>query len=194
MDLYPLFLRLNGRRVVVVGAGSVGARKIGELCAAGAEVLVIAQQATAEVAALAARGELTLVRRAFVESDLDGAWLVIAATNDTEANRAIAAAAEARRLFCNAVDDPPNASAFFGAVLRRPPFLVAISSSGELPALSRLLRTVLESALPEERWIAAARALRARWKAEGTPMGERFAELVRAIAEPVSAETKSRGA
>ncbi|MBI2391296.1 MAG: bifunctional precorrin-2 dehydrogenase/sirohydrochlorin ferrochelatase [Deltaproteobacteria bacterium] len=194
MDLYPLFLRLNGRRVVVVGAGSVGARKIGELCAAGADVLVVAQEATAEVGALAERGEIALVRRAFADSDLDGAWLVIAATNDTQVNRAIAAAAEARRLFCNAVDDPPNASAFFGAVLRRPPFLVAISSSGELPALSRLLRVVLESALPEERWIVAARALRTRWKAEGTPMGERFAELVRAIAEPISGETKPRGA
>jgi siroheme synthase-like protein len=182
MSVYPLFLRLRGRRVVVVGAGSVGTRKVLELCAAAAEVRVVALAASAEVERLAQQGAIALERRTFLPGDLDDAWLVIAATNDPASNRAIAEAAEARRVFCNAVDDPPNASAFFGAVLRRPPFLVAISSSGEAPALSRLLREVLESALPEERWIEAARALRRRWKADGTPMGERFGQLVRVIA------------
>ncbi len=175
MDLYPLFLRLRGRRVLVVGAGSVGARKVRELLAAGADVRVVALAGELE--------GVSVEHRAFVESDLDGVWLVIAATNDGAANRAIAEAAEKRRIFVNAVDDPPNASAFFGAVVRRPPFLIAISSSGELPALSRLLREVLESALPSDAWIAHARALRKKWKEEGTPMGERFGELVRRIGE-----------
>lgn len=176
---YPLFLRLEGRRVLVVGAGSVGARKIGELLRAGADVLVVAAHASAPVVAHAAAGRITLRERSFEPADLDGAWLVVAATNDPASNRAIAAAAEARHVFVNAVDDPPSASAYFGAVLRRPPFLVAISSGGEVPALSRLLREVLESALPEARWIEAARALRAEWKRDGTPMGERFPALVR---------------
>jgi len=174
---YPLFLRLQGRRVLVVGAGSVGARKVAELLAAGAEVVVVAEQVSAAVRAHAER--ITLHERRFQESDLDGVWLVIAATNDPASNREVAAGAEARRVFVNAVDDPPSASAYFGAVLRRPPFLVAISSSGEVPALSRLLREVLESALPPERWIAEARALRAEWKRDAVPMADRFPALVR---------------
>jgi len=177
MDLYPLFLRLQGRRVLVVGAGSVAARKVRELLEVGAQVTVVAPSVCAEIEGMQA----TLERRAFVESDVDGAWLVIAATNDTNVNREVAAAAEKRRIFVNAVDDPANASAFFAALIRRPPFLVAISSSGELPALSRLLREVLESALPEQRWVESARALRRKWKQEQTPMSERFAELVRAL-------------
>ena len=67
---------------------------------------------------------------------------------------------------------------------RRPPFLVAISSSGEAPALSRLLREVIEGALPAPRWIAAARALRAEWKRDGTPMADRFPALVRKVLGP----------
>jgi uroporphyrin-III C-methyltransferase/precorrin-2 dehydrogenase/sirohydrochlorin ferrochelatase len=183
MNVYPLFLRLSGRSVVVVGAGSVGTRKVRELCEVGANVRVIALQATEEVERLARDGLISLEHRPFAPGDLDGAWLVVAATNDSSANRVVAEAAEARRVFCNAVDDPPHASAFFGAVLRRPPFLVAISSSGEVPALSRLLRQVLESVLPEERWIETARALRRKWKAEGTPMGDRFGQLVKVIAQ-----------
>ncbi len=179
-ELYPLFLRLRGRRVLVVGAGSVATRKARELVAVGASVTVVAPAVSAEMAALAG---VAIERRPFAPADVEGAWLVIAATNDTIVNRAIADAAEAQRIFVNAVDDPPNASAFFAALLRRPPFLVAISSSGELPALSRLLREVLESALPEERWIEHARELRRRWKAEQTPMSERFGQLVRAISE-----------
>jgi siroheme synthase-like protein len=173
MDLYPLFLRLRDRRVLVVGAGSVGARKVHELLAVGAAVTVVAPEG--EIAGV------PILRRAFVESDLDGVWLVIAATNNREVNRAIAEAAEQRRIFVNAVDDPPNASAFFGAVIRRAPFLIAISSSGELPAMSRLLREVIEAALPSDVWVTRARALRKKWKDEQTPMADRFSELVRAI-------------
>lgn len=173
MDLYPLFLRLRDRRVLVVGGGSVGARKVAELVEAGANVVVVAKETSIT--------GVEVHRRAFVETDLDGVWLVIAATNDRETNRAIAAAAESRRVFVNAVDDPPNASAFFGAVIRRAPFLIAISSSGELPAMSRLLREMIEAALPSDQWIERARQLRREWKANNTPMQERFAQLVAAI-------------
>jgi siroheme synthase-like protein len=183
MQLYPLFLRLGGRRVLVVGAGTVAARKVTELRAAGAEVVVVAPEVRPEILALAERGEIVLHARPFAPGDADGAWLVIAATNATEVNREVASAAEARRIFVNAVDDPPNASAYFAAVLRRAPFTIAISSNGELPALSRLLREILESILPEERWIVAARDLRRRWKRDGTPMADRFAELVRKIGQ-----------
>lgn len=183
MTLYPLFLKLEGRDVLVLGAGAVAEKKIEGLVAAGAKVRVVSPEATAAVRDLAARGEITWAARRFEVPDVAGAWLVVAATTDAEAQRAAAEAAEAHRVFIIAVDDLPNTSAYSGAVIRRDPFLVAISSSGEAPALARLLRQVLEQALPEADWVDAARALRERWKADGTPMGSRFGELVRAFKE-----------
>jgi len=179
--LFPLFLRLSARPVLVVGAGTVGLRKIRELIDVEAEVFVVAPRLAPEVEALVAAGIVQLARRAFADADADGMWLIVAATNDPSINAEVAAAGEARRIFVNAVDDPPNASAWFGAVLRRAPFLVAISSSGQLPALTRLYREILESALPLDRHIAAARELRRRWRAQGTPMSLRFAELLEAF-------------
>src|SRR5206468_3435543 len=117
MTLLPLFLRLTDRRVLVVGAGSVAARKIEALLDAGARVSVIAPTVNAEVEAMA----VTLHRRPFEPSDVEGAWLVIAATNDSAVNAEIARACEERRVFVNAVDDPPNASAYFGGLIRRGP-------------------------------------------------------------------------
>ena len=181
--LYPLFLLLEGRAVLVVGGGVVATRKVEELLSAGARITVVAEQAESLLIERAARAELTLHLRSFVDDDIASAhaWLVIAATNDSAVNARIAEAAERARVFVNAVDDPDHASAFFGAVLDRDPFLVAISTRGELPALARLMREVLEAALPTERFIAAARALRAKWRADGTPMTARFPELVRAL-------------
>lgn len=172
---------LEGRRVVVVGAGTVAERKIVDLVAAGARVCVVAPEGTAAVAELAENGAIAWERRAFDERDVDDAWLVVAATSDPGVQKRASDAAEARRCFCVAVDDLPNGSAYSAAVVRRAPFTVAISSSGEAPALARLLREVLEQALPEREWVEAARGLREKWRAEGTPMESRFGELVRAF-------------
>src|SRR5579885_3562493 len=106
--LFPLFLKLEGRDVLVVGAGSVAERKIVDLVAAGAHARVVAPEATEAVKGLAERGEIAWEARAFEERDLDGAWLVIAATSDAEAQRRAAEGAEARRVFVIAVDDLPN--------------------------------------------------------------------------------------
>jgi len=179
--LYPLFLRVAGRDVVVAGAGSVAERKITELVDAGARVRVVAPEATPAIAALARSGSIAWDERSFCDADVDGAWLVVSATGDPDAQRRIFAAAEARRTFVVAVDDPAHGSAASGGVIRRPPFVIAISSTGEVPALTRLVREVLESALPEDRWVRAARDLRRRWKRDATPMGARFAELVREL-------------
>ena len=181
--LYPLFLKLGGKDVLVLGAGVVAEKKIADLVAAGARVRVVSPEATPAVQDLAARGVVAWEARRFEVADVAGAWLVVAATTDPGAQEAAAQAAEERRVFIIAVDDLPNTSAYSGAVIRREPFLVAISSSGEAPALSRLLRQVLEQALPDTEWVEAARALRERWKADATPMGSRFGELVRAFKE-----------
>ena len=189
-ELFPLFLRLEGRRVLVVGGGAVGERKARELLAAGAEVVVVATKPTPWLASEAEHDRLALHRRAFSPRDLEGAWLVIAATNEPRVNARIARAAEKRRVFVNAVDDPERCSALFGAIVRRDPFTIAISSRGEAPALSRLLREVLSQVLPEERWVERARALRARWKSRKTPMASRFAELVADFARGASHDRK----
>lgn len=167
--------RRRGRRVAE--------RKIRDLVDAGAKVRVVALDATPDVEALAASGSIALARRAFLESDVGGAWLVVAATADADVQRRACAAADAARVFAIAVEDPPNGSAYSGSVVRRGPMTVAISSTGEAPALTRLLREILEQALPEPDWIEAARALREKWRSEGTPMASRFAELVRAFKE-----------
>ncbi len=178
-SLQPLFLKLEGRTVVVVGAGAVAEHKIASLLQARARVRAIAPEATEEVRRLARDGTIEWREQAFEDADVDGAWLVVAATDDAQTQRRVSAAAEARRLFVLAVDDPANASAYSGAVVRRPPFVVAISSSGAAPALVRLVREIIEQVLPGDDWVAHARDLRAKWLAEGTPMGDRFGALVR---------------
>jgi uroporphyrin-III C-methyltransferase / precorrin-2 dehydrogenase / sirohydrochlorin ferrochelatase len=178
--VFPLFLRVDARRVVVVGAGEIATRKAKDLLDAGARVTVVAPRATATLQALASANAILWHARLFEPHDLDDAWLAVAATDDRGAQAEVAEAAEARRVWLVAVDDRSHASAFSGSVLRRPPFLVAISSSAEAPALTRLLREVLEQALPSESWITKARALRAEWRARGTPVTSRFDDLVRA--------------
>lgn len=175
--LLPLFLDLEGKDVLVVGGGAIATRKAADLVAAGAKVRLVALEVAEEIAAI------DIERRAFEERDIEGAWLVMAATDDPEVQKRIADACQQARIFCVAVDDPPNASAYGGGIVRRGPVTIAISTSGEAPALARLLREVLEQVLPDEGYIEAARALREKWKAEKTPMGSRFGELVQAFRE-----------
>jgi siroheme synthase-like protein len=178
--LFPLFLRLEGKRVLVVGGGTVAEKKAIDLADAGAEVTVVAPEISD---AIDADERITKERRGFEESDVDGTWLVIAATDDPITQKRACEAADTAHLFAVAVDDPPNGSAYSASVVRRGPFTVAISSTGEAPAVTRLLREVLEQALPEEDWLEQAKALRERWKREGTPMSSRFTELVKAFKE-----------
>jgi siroheme synthase-like protein len=181
--LLPLFLKLESREVLVVGAGRVAERKIAELVEARARVRVVALEATDTVKALAAGRAVRWEARAFEDADVDGAWLIVAATGDAEVQRRVADIAETKRVFVIAVDDKANASAYGGAVVRRGPVAIAISTSGESPALARLMREVLEQALPESDWIDAAKAMRDRWRQEGTPFESRFSELLKAIKE-----------
>jgi siroheme synthase-like protein len=182
-SLYPLFLKLEGRTVLVVGAGAVGERKVLSLLAAHARVRVVAPDATPALQRLVGEGAIEWRARPFEDPDLDGVFLVVAATRDAAVQRRVAAAAEAARTFVVAVDDPSHASAYSGAVVERPPFTVAISSSGAAPALTRLLREVIEQVLPGETWVEHATRLRARWLSQGTPIADRFAELLREFKE-----------
>jgi uroporphyrin-III C-methyltransferase/precorrin-2 dehydrogenase/sirohydrochlorin ferrochelatase len=113
---------------------------------------------------------------------MERAWLAFAATDDAAVQRHVSDAGQARRIFVVAVDDLPNGSAYSASVVRRDPFTIAISSSGETPALTRLLREIIEHVLPSEDWVTAARALREKWQTEKTPMSSRFADLLRTFA------------
>src|ERR1700678_4086912 len=141
----PLFVDLAGRRVLLVGGGPVAAAKLVQLLAAGADVRVVAPDVCEEMERAGVRVE----RRAFAAADLDGVWLVVAAATP-DANRTVAAAAEARQVFVNAVDDPANATAFLGGVVRRDGVTVAISTSGVAPGLTALLREGLDAVLPPD--------------------------------------------
>jgi uroporphyrin-III C-methyltransferase/precorrin-2 dehydrogenase/sirohydrochlorin ferrochelatase len=176
--LYPVFLKLDGLPVVVVGGGNVAAQKLDGLIAAGARVTVIAPAIRHEVRVRA----VALVERAFQPADLDGArWVVAAAT--PEVNREVAAAAAARGLFVNAVDDPRAATAYLGGVVRRGEVEVAISTGGTAPALAGLLREALDAVLPHdlESWIEVAVRERSVWKRAQVPMTERRPLLLRAL-------------
>jgi len=179
-ELLPLFVSLKGRRVLLVGGGPVAASKLATLHDAGADVHVIAPVICD---AIRVPG-VSITERAVVESDLDDVWLVVAAATP-EVNRAVARAAEVRRIFVNAVDDPDNASAYLGGVLRRQGVTLAISTEGHAPALTGLLREALEAVLPQDldRWLALARRLRPGWKGAGVPIAERRPLLLAALNE-----------
>lgn len=173
--MYPVFLKLTGRRVVVVGGGAVASGKLDALVAEGAQVTVVAPDIRPEMS----RPGVTLLRRPFADADLDEAWWVVAAA-PPEVNRRVGEAAAARRLFVNAVDDPAHATAYLGGVVRRAGVTVAISTEGRAPALAGLLREALEAALPHdlERWMSAADDARREWKRDGVPMEHRRPQLL----------------
>ena len=180
-ELLPLFLNLSGRTVVLVGGGPVAAAKFRQLQAAQAAVRVVAPAIVPGIADAPGPG-VTIVRRAFVPADLDDAWLVVAAATPA-VNRAVAKAAEERRLFVNAVDDPVNASAFLSGVVRRSGVALAISTAGDAPALTSLLREALDAVLPGDLgdWMRTARGERSEWRRDGVAMNQRKPRLLRAL-------------
>lgn len=181
LEVFPVFLLLRGRRVAVIGGGAVAERKVTDLLEASAVVRLVSPEVTPRLAELAAAERIEHRPRAFDASDIEDAWLVVACTDVPSVQHEVSRDCEARRIFCIAVDDVANASAVGGSILRRPPFVVAISSSGEAPALTRLVREILESALPPSSFIERARRLRRQWKERGVPMNQRFEELLRAF-------------
>lgn len=116
LPTYPSGLRLQGRRVVVVGGGHVAQRRVPQMIAAGADVYVVSPRVTPSIEAMAGGGELTWLRRGFEEADLDQAWYVVAATDDSAVNESVSQAAEERRIFCVRADDATRATAWTPAV------------------------------------------------------------------------------
>jgi uroporphyrin-III C-methyltransferase/precorrin-2 dehydrogenase/sirohydrochlorin ferrochelatase len=180
-ELLPVFLNLTGRPVLLVGGGPVAAAKLQQLLAAGATaagIRVVAPSVDPSIE----RAGVRIERRRFEPGDLDGTWLAIAAATPA-VNRDVAAAADERRVFVNAVDDPANASAFLGGVVRRGGVTVAISTNGEAPGLAGLLREALDAVLPRELgvWLAESRRQRPLWRRDGVPIHARRPLLLHAL-------------
>lgn len=150
MTLFPAFLKLEGRRCLVVGAGAVAEEKIPSLLRTGAKVRVVAPRATERIQAWARAKKVTWERRPFRAQDLKGVFLVIAATPSGALHARIQAQARRERVLCNAVDDPQHCDFFYGAVVRRGGLLIAISTSGRSPALAQRIRKKLEREFSEE--------------------------------------------
>src|SRR5712691_1798717 len=185
--MFPAFLDLQSRKVVVVGGGRVAASKIESLVSAGARVTVVAPEIRPEIERLG----VEIVRREFREADLDGAWWVVAAAPPA-VNRQVSAAAETRRIFVNAVDDPQHATAYLGGVVRRDGVTIAISTDGRAPALAGLLREAFDSWLPREldAWMNASDAARRVWREERTPMELRRPELLEMLNRLYAAKSR----
>ncbi|MDI7608342.1 siroheme synthase CysG [Cronobacter sakazakii] len=175
MDHLPIFCQLRHRACLLVGGGDVAERKARLLLEAGAALTVNALAFAPQFKAWAKQGMLRLVQGEFNASLLDDCWLAIAATDDDAVNNQVSEAAEARRIFCNVVDAPKQASFIMPSIIDRSPLMVAISSGGTSPVLARLLREKLEALLPQHLGKVAGYAgqLRRRVKQTFTSMSER---------------------
>jgi uroporphyrin-III C-methyltransferase/precorrin-2 dehydrogenase/sirohydrochlorin ferrochelatase len=150
MNLFPLFLKLEGRPCLVVGAGTIAAPKIESLLHVGGQVTVVAPEALPVIAAWADENKIRWIEREFLPTDLDGALLVVTATNQKIVNHAVAEAARAKGILCNSVDDPPDCDFYYGSVVERGSLQVAISTAGKSPALAQRLREELSALIADD--------------------------------------------
>src|SRR5215831_10528605 len=162
MSLFPMFVKLNGRLVVVVGGGGIAAGKIDGLLKAGAKVRLIAPEVHPSLISAIRTREVEWVPREFAAGDLDGAALAIAATSALGVNASVYREAESRGIFCNAVDDVENCHFYYGSVMQRGDLQIAVSTNGKSPALAQRLRQELEQQFGPEyeawlEWLGAAR-------------------------------------
>jgi precorrin-2 dehydrogenase/sirohydrochlorin ferrochelatase len=139
-----MFLKLEGRQVLVVGAGRIGEPKIGGLLETGARIRVVSLDASPTVREWARAGKLELDLRAFTAADLDGAFLAVVATNSRTLNERVYREAQKRGVLCNVVDVPDLCDFFYPAVVRRGDLQIAVSTAGQSPSLAQKIRQQLE--------------------------------------------------
>jgi len=164
VSLLPIFVKLRDRLVVVVGGGAIAEGKIEGLLAAEARVRVVAPQVTPAITQWISQEKVEWQAKTFAPADLDGAFLVIAATSAAGVNEAVFHGAEARGILCNAVDDIEHCHFYYGSVVQRGDLQIAISTNGKSPALAQRLRLLLEKQFGPEyelwlEWLGAAREL-----------------------------------
>ncbi|MGD0628484.1 MAG: siroheme synthase CysG [Terracidiphilus sp.] len=189
MSLLPIFLKLANRNCLLVGAGNVALDKIGSLLSTGLNLRVVAPNARPEIQQLAKDRKLEWINRRFEPADLDNNFLVIAATDAPEVNALVYQGCVERNILCNSVDDIPNCDFFFGSVVSRGNLQIAISTTGESPAVAQRLRREIDAQLPQDLgdWLENLGALRREVLALH-PRGEARKTLLHQLAElPVCA-------
>ncbi len=174
-----MFLKLEGRPCLLVGAGRVGENKLRTLIRAGARVRVVSPQATPGVQRLAAKSKIVWLRRSFIARDLDGILLVVVATSSPSINKQVSAQARRRGVLCNAVDDPQNSDFYYPAVVRRGNLQIAISTGGRSPELAHRLRKDLQRQFGAEyaRWVEELGRKRQELLSSSPPPAERLGRL-----------------
>lgn len=188
-NLFPMFIKLNGRQVLVVGAGKVGEPKIGGLLETGARIRVVALEATPTVREWARSGRIELELRAFANHDLEGAFLVVAATTSPTLNERIYREAQNLGVLCNVVDVPDLCDFFYPSVLRRGDLQIAVSTAGQSPSLAQKIRQQLEKQFGPgyTAWVAELGETRKLILASGLDK-ERKLDLLHSLASREAAE------
>jgi precorrin-2 dehydrogenase/sirohydrochlorin ferrochelatase len=183
MALYPVFLKLEGRRVLVVGGGAVAEQKIEGVLRSATDVTVISPELTARILGWHQQGRLKHIRQKFRAGMAQGYFLVIAATESADVNHAVFAEAKSSGALCNAVDDTPYCDFYAPALVSRGEFQIAISTGGNSPALAQRVRKNLEVEYgPEyESWNGWLGRMRAALRSM-LPPGEHRKQLLHLLA------------
>jgi precorrin-2 dehydrogenase/sirohydrochlorin ferrochelatase len=150
MKYYPVHLDIKNRNCLVVGGGAVGTRKVNTLLECGARVIVVSPNPTLQLTKLASEGAIRLTRRAYRSTDLDGAFLVIGATDDESLNQQISNDAALTHTLCNIADRPEACNFILPSIIQRGDLVITISTSGKSPALAKQLRRKLETQFGKE--------------------------------------------
>jgi siroheme synthase-like protein len=190
-SLLPVFIKLANRSCLVVGAGAVATSKISQLLESGARVTVVAPRANPQVRHLAAAGQLRWLPRKFQPEDLKSTFLAIAATSDAAVNRAVFLESQRLGILCNSVDDPPHCDFYFSAVVRRGDLQIAISTTGESPAVAQRLRQEIDDSLDDSvaDWLRMVGDLRREIIARHPPSDKRK-RLLQLLAHTEICETQ----
>ena len=200
MRYYPVFLDIAGKPVVVIGGGNIAHVKVVGLLKAGAEVTVVSPELNDEMAALSAQGRFRHFERDYEPGDLEGYTLAFVATDDRSVNSTVADEGKARKVWVNAVDDPPYCDFIMPGIAQKGDLIIAISTSGRSPAMARKMREEIEEFLTDD-W-AAMLELAAEVRTELREQGKLIdadiwnkaldAELKKLLAEGKQAEAKER--
>jgi len=168
MTLFPVFLRLRDRPVLVVGGGAIASSKIHGLLEAGARITVVAPQLSAQLAERVRNREVNWLPKAFAPTDLDGKFLVVAATSLHDVNASVFAEADRRQILCNCVDDIDHCHFYYGAIVQRGDLQIAISTNGKSPALAQRFRQELEQQFGPEyaAWLDGLGEIREQLRAQ----------------------------
>ena len=152
MKLYPIMVNMTGKPVVIIGGGEVAARKVLDLIDAGAIVKVISPEFNDEIIKNTEKykDKVVLLKRKYQKNDLEDAFIVFSATNDSDVNAEVFREAEERKILINAVDDPPNCSFYIPSFVRKGDLLFSLSTSGASPAMAARLRREIEKHIPED--------------------------------------------